>query len=156
MKTSTAILIIVASLLGGCSTTVDLYPVDGPLAAVAPLPVIKARAAGITSNSGKITLIMPDGEVMSGRWSVVAPREVEVGASNASAVIQGGGLAPVWGQVYGTTVRSRGVAGTNRGHAMLTGDRGGVLEVEFAVGSGTASGYGVGRDNRGNVYKVIM
>ena len=40
--------------------------------------------------------------------------------------------------------------------AMLVGDRGTVIQVEFYTGSGTANGTGVAKDNKGHVFKVLF
>ena len=39
---------------------------------------------------------------------------------------------------------------------MLVGNMGTVIEIEFKVGSGTASGNGVGKDNKGNIFRVMF
>ena len=48
------------------------------------------------------------------------------------------------------------VPGVNKGEAVLVGDRGTVIQVEFYTGSGTAYGTGVAKDNKGNIYKVLF
>lgn len=131
----------------GCSTTANLYPVSGPLSEVKPLPVIKARASGILGNSGRLTLTMPDGEVCEGKWSSAAG--TAVGVSSGSLFSQYG--ASYWS---GYTVGTK--AGENRGQAILVGSQGTVLEVEFYTGSGTANGFGLAKDNRGNIYRVLF
>jgi hypothetical protein len=69
-----AVLVLLSGLVAGCSTTANLYPVQGPLASQKPLPVIVATADGITGNTGNLSLRMPDGEECSGKWSSVAPK----------------------------------------------------------------------------------
>ncbi len=46
--------------------------------------------------------------------------------------------------------------GENRGQAIVIGERGTVIEVEFYTGSGTANGFGLAKDNKGNIYKVLF
>jgi len=60
--------------------------------------------------------------------------------------------------VYGSGYSFGSAARVNSGQAMLVGNRGTVIviEIEFRVGSGTASGTGVGKDNKGNVFKVLF
>lgn len=132
-----------------------MFPVAGPLAAQVPLPVLKARADGITGNTGNITVTLPSGEVLAGRWSSMAPMEVSYGFTTASANVTNG-MQSVWGQVYGSGFRIGNKAGVNRGEAFLTGPRGTTMQVEFFTGSGTANGTGVAKDSLGNVYKVIF
>jgi hypothetical protein len=138
----------------GCSTTAHFYPIAGPISTQLPIPVIKAKASGITGNSGGISLKMPDGEVLKGTWSSIAPKHVNSSHIAMSGV--GTGLTTVWTQVYGSGYTVGNVPGTNRGEAMLVGERGTTMQVEFYTGSGTANGNGVAKDNKGNMYKVIF
>jgi len=39
---------------------------------------------------------------------------------------------------------------------MLVGNRGTVIEIEFKVGNGTSNGTAVGKDNKGNIFKVLF
>ncbi len=66
------------------------------------------------------------------------------------------GLNSVWASVYGSSYSVGDVPGVNKGEAMLIGDRGTVMQMEFFTGSGTANGTGVAKDNRGNTYKVLF
>jgi hypothetical protein len=56
MRLLFALLFLVS--LTSCSITADVYPVAGPLSVQVPLPVLKARVNGVTSNSGTITLTL--------------------------------------------------------------------------------------------------
>ena len=131
----------------GCSTTANLYPVKGPLAEVKPLPVIRARINGIMGNSGGITLKMPDGEPCKGEWS---------SAAGISITSSSGTLFSQYGSAYwsGYTVSNK--AGENRGQAIVIGEHGTVIQIEFYTGSGTANGFGLAKDNKGNIYKVLF
>ena len=136
-----------ASLLCGCSTTANLYPVKGPLSLVKPLPIIQARVDGIMGNSGGISLTMPDGEICKGKWSSAAGMSVSYGS---------GTLFSQYGSTYWSGYSVSNKPGENRGQAIIIGDRGTVIEVEFYTGSGTANGFGLAKDNKENVYKVLF
>ena len=138
---------LVVATFCGCSTTANLYPVKGPLAEVKPLPVIRARVAGIMGNSGSLSLTMPDGELCNGQWSSAAGMSVTYGS---------GTLFSQYGSAYwsGYTVGNK--PGENRGQAIVIGERGTVIEIEFYTGSGTANGFGLAKDNKGNIYKVLF
>lgn len=58
--------------------------------------------------------------------------------------------------LHGTSFQNVAQPGVNKGQAMLVGTGGTVMECAFVVGSGTASGYGAAKDNRGKVFKVIF
>lgn len=149
MRGSRLSAILMASLMTGCvSHSVDFYPVQGPLAQQVPLPIIKAKAVGVEGNSGPITLTLPGGESCSGRWSSVAPK---------FAAVSSGSLFSLYGgALFGSSVTTGIMPGTNKGQAFLTCSRGTTIESEFVTGSGTANGYGISRDSAGNVYKMLF
>lgn len=135
-------------LLGGCSTTLDLYPVQGPLSLQRPLPTAKGVADGIAGNSGKLTITLANGQVCVGRWSSVAPQY---------AGVTTGSLFNTYGAIAGfSSVASGIVPGINRGQAFASCPDGNTIEAEFFTGSGTADGYGVAKDGEGNVYKMLF
>ncbi len=130
-------------LLSSCSITLNLFPTKGPLSEKIPVKVIKAKATNVTSNSGKCFLTMSDGEYCSGRWSSTAG--VKSSANNYSLLMN-------YGQELGLSPRGN----ENRGYAMLLGTKGTSIEIEFLTGAGTAHGFGVAKDNKGNIYKVLF
>lgn len=136
-----------AALLGGCSTSVNFYPVEGPMASQKPLPVIVATADGIAGNTGNMNLTMPNGERCNGKWSSIAPQFTA--SSNAS-------LFSRYGSVAGFATTSGNVPGVNKGQAFLACTGGTTIEAEFFTGSGTANGYGVARDSNSNIYKMLF
>jgi hypothetical protein len=146
---------IMASLLAACSTTATLYPIDGPISKQQPLPVLTAVVDGIMGNTGGISMTLPDGEQCTGKWSSIAPMSVGFSTASASGTATNG-MASVWTTVYGSGVSVRNLPGVNKGEAMLVGDRGTVIQIEFYTGSGTANGSGVAKDNKGNIYKVLF
>lgn len=154
LQTALITLTLVAALTA-CSTTATLYPVDGPLSKQQPLPVLTAAVDGIMGNTGGISLSFPDGELCTGRWSSIAPMSVGVSTASASGSATND-MASVWATVYGSGFSVSNLPGVNRGEAMLVGDRGTVIHVEFYTGSGTANGTGVARDNKGNIFKVLF
>lgn len=139
----------------GCTTTATLFPVEGPLSKLSPPPLLTATVDGITGNTGNISLSMPDGEACKGRWSSIAPTAYRYSSGSATGTASSG-LTSAWATVYGSGYSVGNVPGVNRGEAMLVGQRGTVIQVEFYTGSGTANGTGVARDNKGNTYKVIF
>ncbi len=139
-----AIAAIVATTLAACSQTVTMYPVQGPLAAQRPLPVVTAKADGITGNTGNLTMIFRAGEFCQGKWSSAAPQQMSITSAS---------LFTTYGPVAGYAVTAGNVPGVNRGEAFVACDRGTTMQVEFFTGSGTANGYGVAKDSANNVYK---
>lgn len=130
-------------ILSSCSITLDLYPVKGPLSSSVPVRVIKAKATNVTSNSGKCYLTLPGGEYCEGRWSSTAGAH---GSPNNYSLLLD------YGQELGLSPRGN----ENRGYAMLLGTKGTSIEIEFLTGAGTAHGFGVAKDNKGNIFKVLF
>ena len=137
------LLLLALIVFYSCSITLDLYPVKGPLASEVPLRVIKAKATNVTSNSGKCYLTLPNGEYCEGRWSSTAG---VIGSRNNSSLLID------YGQELGLSARGN----ENRGYAMLLGTKGTSIEIEFLTGAGTAHGFGVAKDNKGNIFKVLF
>lgn len=149
MKINSSIAIAACALLAGCiSADVNMYPVEGPLSKQQPLPVVKAKAAGVESNSGAMTLTLPDRQECKGTWSSVAPK---TGSVSTGALFSSYG-----GALFGSTVSTGILPGVNRGQAFLTCNRGTTIDAEFYTGSGTANGYGIAKDSNGNVYKMLF
>jgi hypothetical protein len=106
-------------------------------------------------NTGGIALSLPDGEHCTGKWSSIAPMSVGFSTAAASGSATNG-MASVWTTVFGSGFSMRNLPGVNKGEAMLVGDRGTVIQVEFYTGSGTANGSGVAKDNKDNIFKVLF
>lgn len=131
----------------GCSTTANLYPVEGPLSRQTPAPTLVATVNGITSNTGGLNFTMPDGATCEGKWSSVAPQY---------ASVTSGSLFSQYGSVAGYSTSVGNVPGVNRGQAFATCSDNTRFDVEFFTGSGTANGYGIAKDTNGNVYKMLF
>lgn len=150
-------LLLAALGLASCNITITghLYPVEGRLSKQVPVPVVSMKVHNVERNSGKVELTLPSGEFCTGNWSVTAPRMVGTATSFGSGSISSG-LDSSFISMHGTSYINAAAPGVNKGQAMLVGSGGTVIECAFFVGSGTASGYGTAKDNRGNIFKVIF
>ena len=144
---SLAVVSLVA--LAGCTSSGEmrLFPVDGPLAALTPPPVIVMQAANPEGTSGVLTFRLPDRTRCEGTWSSVAPR----------AVSQTRGL--------NLNLRRPGVEVSNTAEIEARVNRGEIyaictdntrIEGSFVTGSGTNSGTGSATDTNGNSYKLLF
>jgi hypothetical protein len=124
----------------------NMMPVTGPLSVASPVPVLSVKVSGILGNSGGIAFTMPDGEQCKGRWSSAAGANVSYG--NASLLNQYGST-----YIAGYAVSA---GGQNPGEALATCDRGRAFQMEFTTGGGTAHGFGIGKDNKGNIYRMVF
>ena len=136
-----------AIVLSGCSTTVNMYPIKGPISERNPLPVIIAHVDGIMSNTGNFGFTTPDQIECSGKWSSVAPQMVSTGW---------GTLFTTYGTASGFGTTASNLPGANKGQAFGVCSDNTTFQVEFLTGSGTANGYGLASDSAGNIYKLIF
>ena len=141
------VVILTLLMMIGCSTTVSLFPMDGPLRNERPAPVLIATVGNITSSSGPFGLVYPNGDICEGRWASLAPQMVST---------TWGEIFTKYGKQVGVSSTSVNVPGVNRGEAMAICRSGNRIQVEFYTGSGTASGVGVAKDDQGNVFKLIF
>ena len=138
-----------ALLLAGCATSVPvkMYPVQGPLAKQAPPPVVVATAGQVNTNSGPITFTLPNGSPCEGTWSSVAPK---FATANCGTLFSAYGAATGFGSSVGI------LPGANKGQLYAVCSDNTRVDGEFVTGSGTANGYGIAKDTRGNVYKLLF
>ena len=162
MKLKLCVLLLGVSLMVGCSATARFYPVQGPLSSQTPLPVPVAKVTfGV--NPGNISVVLGDGEVCKGRWAVVPRGQVPKGAAEANAPTTMG-MRSEWDTVYGPGFYVAHVLGAKYyAQVMATGDRGTILNVEMyrpenveEHGNLIAAVKGVAKDNKDNIYKLVL
>ena len=142
-----AMIVVGAGALSACSTTARLYPVEGPLSTQVPIPVVQASVNGIMGNNGPITMMMPGGVNCVGEWSSAAASQVAYGS---------GSLLGTYGATYFSGVSISPGRGQNPGRAIANCTDGNQIDVEFVTGAGTATGFGIARDKRGNVFRLLF
>ena len=148
------ILFCVCMIAGGVAASgQQVYPVQGPLAAQTPPPVLTAKFSG--TRSGKVTLVQPNGESFRGTWEFVTPSFVNAKAPGSPASYPPQpNLAFAWDAVYGHGYFLAKVLGKQLKQAVVTGDQGTVLQLEYVSAEIFLDGVAV--DNRGNIYKVVL
>lgn len=149
MRTALARLVAAAALgaMAGCSLNATMMPVEGPLSLADPVPTLKVKADGIWGNSGRIAFALPNGERCEGRWA---------SAAGTAASVSSTSLLSEYGPLYLTGYTVSTDAGQNPGLALASCDRGSSFQLEFVTGSGSSHGFGIGKDNRGNVYRFVF
>ena len=142
----------------GCTHTVRLYPVQGPLSAQTPLPVLFAKITGAVT-PGDISVVLSDGEVCKGHFVLIQPVQPPKNGTTAN-VTASNGMAPVWDTVYGPGYYVSHVLGARYyAQAVVTGNRGTVFNVELYRSeqheeNSVGIVRGVAKDNKDNVYKL--
>ena len=156
MKVKLCFLLLGISMMLGCSHKYQFYPVQGPLSAQTPLPVLVAKLTG-RINAGSISVVLSDGEVCKGHWAEVPRVKVPKGANTASAP-EANAMSSVWDSVYGPGFFVSHVLGSTNAKGVATGDRGTILNFElYAMAEGEKNLVikGIGKDTKGNIYKVV-
>ena len=156
MKTRFAALLFGICISSGftAGSAETLYPVQGPLAAQAPPPVITAHFAG--TNSGKFTMSVAHGESFQGKWAFVMPPFVNAKTpQEPAAYLPQPNLAFAWDAVYGQGYFVAQILGSRIRQVVAKGDQGTVLQVECLYADPHAGYNGVAVDSKGNLFKVV-
>ncbi len=142
-------LLSVVLCLSACSASKEfqLYPLEGPLAAIDPPLMITAKAEGADVGSGRLSFKLPEKIKCDGTWTSVAPKVVSE-SSGLSLTLKGPGAN------VGTKTES--VPGVNSGEVYAVCTDGRRVQGNFVMGSGTTSGTGSATDTKGNVYKILF
>jgi hypothetical protein len=152
---------LLSFFLASCHATARLYPVEGPLANQAPLPVFVGKISGALY-SGNMTVTGTQGEVFTGRWDTVK-RPTKSGDA-AGATTKDEEMARLWDSIYGDGFYVAHVLGTRLyARASLKASNGNSLKVEFYRPENQGHGEslaatikGVAKDDKGNVYKITF
>ena len=118
MKKKLCLLLLGISTMLGCTHTARLYPVQGPLSAQTPLPVLFAKITG-AFNPGDISVVLSDGEMCKGRWVLVHPVQAPKGGTTANVTTNV--MSPVWDTVYGPGFYVSHVLGARTGGPLKPG-----------------------------------
>ena len=135
-------------ILTGCTVTrtVHLYPANPTPSETA---VVQGVIVGHGHGHGTAKLIMPDGEILLGEYSIVFGGSVGFGTILGS-VSGPGGAASVNGVSESVKIEGRG-----EGSASLVGDRGTSMQCEFLNNNTTGHGMGACRSSKGELYRLL-
>jgi hypothetical protein len=160
MKNKLFFVLLGVSILSGCRATGRLYPVQGPLSAQTPMPVLLAKLTG-TFNSGSLSVVLADGEVCKGPWATVPHVQVPKSATTSN-VAPPNSMSSAWDTVYGSGFYVSHVLGTRLYvQAVIPGNRGTILDVEMyrseeKEANSVSAIRGVAKDNKDNIYKLVF
>lgn len=161
MKIRLGVMLLSLAVMLGCSHTARLYPVQGPLSAQTPVPVLLAKITGALTPAD-ISVVMGDGEVCKGHWELVRRPKPGKGENTATAP-ETDGMPAIWDTIYGQGFYLSHVLGARLyAKAVVNGERGTVLNVEMYKPEGEHEGNpvaaikGVAKDNKDNVYKLTF
>jgi hypothetical protein len=149
---SAALLPVVLALVGciggsGGTTSMQFYPLQGPIATDDPALVIEATMRNVQGTSGPLAFRLPERGRCEGTWTSLTPKTVS----------RTRGLSLTWRKTGGEIgAESETVAGVNDGEIYAVCADGTRVQGTFVIGSGTASGTGRATDTNGNVYKLLF
>ncbi|MGH6879035.1 MAG: hypothetical protein ACREHV_16875 [Rhizomicrobium sp.] len=141
------VVLTASAVLTGCTVTRNpqLYPSNE---AASSTGLLTAVMVGHGNLNGTITMTMPDGEVLDGRYSIS---------------MQGGmGFGSLYGSVYGTAGYASGsaygssmmVSSMGQGVADMIGPKGTTAHCEFLNNNFNGHGNGACRLSTGGVYRM--
>jgi hypothetical protein len=143
------LMVVCAAAVGlavaGCTGKAELYPANDTARAVGPLKANFQRA-GV--GSGAIRLQLPDGEVLTGRYSVNVSGASSFGSIYATAYGTGGAASAVGSS------SAFAIPNGSPGFADLYGPKGTGAQCEFFNNNLTGHGNGACRLSTGAVYRM--
>lgn len=142
---------MVITLIGlcafGCTRNARLYPVND---AAIPGGVLIASFKSYGSGNGEIQINMPDGELLSGEYSLV----------RGGSASFGGIYAAVYGSSGSTTIegaaRSYTTPGGSPGMASLFGSKGTAMQCEFMNDNFSGHGNGACKASTSALYRLLF
>jgi hypothetical protein len=133
--------LIALPIISGCTMKASMYPVSGPLVDSGQAKPIPVKYTYNGSGHGKITFYMPDGEVCEGEYTTVSDGE-------ATTIFAYDQFSSYYGNGFSTSLKQHG-------QAIAYGNSGTVLQAEYFVDSMTFHGYGLAKDNKDNLFKLM-
>ena len=159
MKAKLSLLLVLVCFLSGCMAIGHFYPVQGPLSAQTPPPVYSAKLTG-AFNSGNISVDLGGGQACKGRWAAGRAEPAPNGPSGATASAD---MPAVWDVVYGPGFYTAHVLGVKLfARALATCGNGDTLNIEMYRRENPGDVHtpieirGVAKDNKNNIYKVVI
>ena len=140
-----ALLVFVPLFLVACTKYARLYPVNDLAWATGEL---KAKYIESGTGYGEITIVMPDGETLSGEYTTGRAINLNFGTILSNVYGTEGGA-------FGTgTSTSFRLSDTSPGIANLYGERGTMMHCEYFIGKRAAKGRGACKKNDGSLYRL--
>ena len=140
-----ALLAFVLPFLVACTKYARLYPVNDLASTTG---VLKAKYSDSGKGYGEITIVMPDGETLSGEYTT--GRAINRNFGNLLSNVYG-----TEGGAVGTgTSTSHRLSDTSPGIANLYSDRGTMMQCEYFIGKRAGKGRGACKKNDGSLYRL--
>jgi len=139
------LLVFVLMFLMACTQYARLYPVNDLASTTG---VLKANYIESGAGYGEITIVMPDGETLSGEYTT--GRAINRNFGNLLSNVYG-----TEGGAFGSgTSTSFRLSDTSPGIATLYGDKGTLMQCEYFIGKRAGKGRGACKKNDGSLYRL--
>jgi hypothetical protein len=147
----TSIVMAFALTFFGCATgpqhgAVQFYPANQEANAFG---VLNGEYITNGPGNGTITINMPDGEILTGQYSIVQSGAMGFGSIYASVNNNAGGSASGFGMSRNTALET-----ASPGMASLFGNKGTSMQCEFYNDNRTHHGYGGCRTTKGALFRL--
>lgn len=153
--------VLCSSSLTGCQADAKLYPVEGPLAQLTPMPVFAAKVTGGIKLDNFYATIA-DGEKVSCAFTENGGKR-RISDAASPVANDSFNMGPAWDAVYGGKFYEAHVLGSSDPYyrCLASGDKGTTLHVAIQVGlnanvSRSENVKGVVADDKGNIYKIAL
>ena len=144
MKKLIALLFVLVLLLG-CTNKARLYPAND---LAAQIGLLEAEYVDSEMGGGEITVVMPDGEILKGEYTIADTASVGFGYIYTSVFGSGG-------SAYGTdSATSMAASGSSPGIATLLGDKGTMMQCEYFVSNLREKDCGACKSSNGALYRL--
>jgi hypothetical protein len=140
---SVIILFPLLLFIGGCIRKARLYNLTTG-------EVTPAEFTYSGSGKGKITAVSVSGEQFKGEYATIPGGEMSWGTIYASVYGPGGTLSG------SSTSHSSSTSAQQRGSAIVTGDKGTIIQCEYITSAWNGAGTGACKDNHGTLYKLMF
>ena len=154
------VLSLIVVSLTGCASVASLYPVQGPLAETQP-QVLKGTFTNFLTGHGTIKLTLPDGEVCKGEYTTIGEGMTTFSSGSGTGTgiatgtnTSGSGIVITQNDFVNILGTSFSVKNKQQGMATLIGNKGTIIVVDYFVDVWTSHGFGIAKDNKGNLYRV--
>ena len=140
---------MLACISQGVVRSGSLVPALGPLAQSGAQP-LRIIFNGAASGSGSFQVTLTGGEVIQGNYATMSSFSTDAAGGEQSpgqTVITGDD----WQHLYGNP---DAMLGQISGQGAGSGDKGTLLKMQYVVDAMDNRGFGVAKDNRGNLYRL--
>ncbi|ULA62617.1 MAG: hypothetical protein LZF86_40121 [Nitrospira sp.] len=139
------LVVAIGVALIGCTRTARMYPANDLAISSG---VLTARFVAYGTGNGEIEIVMPDGELLKGEYSIVRGGAMGFGNIYGSVYGSGGSMS------FAGSANSYVVPGGSPGMASAFGEKGTTMQCEFYNDNFSGHGNGACKSSRNALYRL--